>query len=121
MSNFQDGVARWLLVCLGRKIANDPIERNHRFLEESLELVQSLNCTCEEAHQLVDYVYSRPAGEPFQEMGGAPITLAALAQANGLVMQSCGEIELDRVWEKMKQVRMKQVVKPKFGPLAEGT
>lgn len=121
MSNYQDGVARWTLACFGRKIANDPVERNHRFLEEALELVQSLHCSRDEAHQLVDYVFSRPVGEPGQEMGGVMLTLAALAQANGLVMQGCGEVELDRVWSKIKQIRAKQAGKPTHGPLAEGT
>ena len=39
----------------------------HRFLEEALELVQACGATASEAHQLVDYVYGRPVGEPAQE------------------------------------------------------
>ncbi len=37
---FQPNVQPWLLSCFGEQIANDKIERNHRFLEEALELVQ---------------------------------------------------------------------------------
>lgn len=54
---FQERVGPWMLACFGEQISRDPVERNHRFLEEALELVQSLGCTASEAHQLVDYVY----------------------------------------------------------------
>ena len=80
---FQICVGLWIKACLGPLIAADVTERNHRFLEEALELVQSKGCTASEAHQLVDYVFSRPVGEPFQELGGVMVTLAALADAAG--------------------------------------
>src|ERR1700743_2608599 len=78
---FQDEVSSWLLACFGEQISNDITERNHRFLEEALELVQSTGCVASEAHQLVDYVFSRPIGEVNQELGGVMVTLAALCYA----------------------------------------
>ena len=60
---FQDSVKKWTWECFGEKIATDKLQRNHRFLEEALELVQACDCTREEAHMLVDYVYGRPVGE----------------------------------------------------------
>jgi hypothetical protein len=98
-------------------ITFDKQERNHRFLEEALETVQSLGCTCEEAHMLVDYVFGRPVGEPTQEVGGALVTLAALCVANGFSFENCGEIELARAWSKIDQIREKQKNKPKGSPL----
>ena len=77
-SDFQSRVAPWLGVCFTPEIAVSPTERNHRFLEEALELVQSTGCTRSEAHQLVDYVFGRVVGEPRQEVGGVQVTLAAL-------------------------------------------
>ena len=77
----QSRVLPWMLACFGPTIPFDKTERNHRFLEEALELVQSIGCTQSEAHQLVDYVYGRPAGEPSQEVGGVMVTLAALCIA----------------------------------------
>ena len=53
---FQERVEPWLLQCFGETIAADVVERNHRFLEEALELVQACGATQSEAHQLVDYV-----------------------------------------------------------------
>ncbi|MCK5020064.1 MAG: hypothetical protein KAS32_23625 [Candidatus Peribacteraceae bacterium] len=100
-------------------IAGDKEERNHRFLEEALELVQSCDCTRQEAHQLVDYVYGRPVGEKTQEVGGVMVTLAALCLAQELNMHEAGETELNRIWTKVEQIRAKQATKPKHSPLAE--
>lgn len=114
---FQQRVQPWLLACFGAEIAADRAERNHRFLEESLELVQSCGCTAIEAHQLVDYVYGRPVGEPAQETGGVMVTLAALCLANSLDMHQAGETELARIWTKVEAIRAKQAAKPKHSPL----
>lgn len=119
ISQFQQRVQPWMLACFGPMIAGDRKERNHRFLEESLELVQSTGCTASEAHQLVDYVYGRPVGEPAQEVGGVMVTLAALCLANELDMHECGETELARIWTKVEAIRAKQAAKPKHSPLPE--
>jgi hypothetical protein len=115
----QARVQPWLMACFGPEISADKTERNHRFLEEALELVQACGCTASEAHQLVDYVYGRDVGEPSQEAGGVMITLAALCLANGLDMHECGETELARIWTKVEQIRAKQAAKPKNSPLPE--
>lgn len=114
---FQAQVQPWLLACFGAAIASDKVERNHRFLEESLELVQACGCTKDDAHQLVDYVYGRPLGEPVQEVGGVMLTLAALCLAQALDMDEAAETELARVWGKVDQIRAKQAAKPLYGPL----
>lgn len=114
---FQQRVQPWLLACFGAEIAGDKQERNHRFLEEAVELVQANGCTASEAHQLVDYVFGRPVGEPAQEVGGVMVTLAALCLASGLDMHQAGEVELARIWGKVEQIRAKQAAKPKHSPL----
>ncbi|WP_232445105.1 hypothetical protein [Burkholderia ubonensis] len=114
---FQSRVQPWLLECFGAEIASDRAERNHRFLEEALELVQACGCTASEAHQLVDYTFSRPLGEPTQEIGGVMVTLAALCFANGLDMYAAAESELARVWTRIEQIRAKQAAKPRHSPL----
>lgn len=116
---FQSRVQPWMLECFGAEIAADRAERNHRFLEEALELVQACGCTASEAHQLVDYTFGRPVGEPAQEAGGVMVTLAALCLANSLDMHAAGETELARVWTKVEQIRAKQAAKPKHSPLPE--
>jgi hypothetical protein len=116
---FQDRVQPWMMECFGVEISADSIERNHRFLEESLELVQACGCTQSEAHQLVDYVFGRPIGEKEQEVGGVMVTLAALCLAQSVDMHKCGETELARVWTKVEQIRAKQAAKPKHSPLPQ--
>lgn len=116
-SGFQTRVQPWLIECFGEEIASNREERNHRFLEEALELVQACDTTADEAHALVDYVFGRPVGEPSQEVGGVMLTLAALCLANGFDMEASGATELDRVWNKIEQIRCKQAAKPEHSPL----
>ena len=115
--SFQSRVAPWMIACFGREIANDKMERNHRFLEEALELVQACGCTASEAHQLVDYVFGRPKGEIGQEVGGVMVTLAALCLAQAVSMGYEGDVELFRIWANVEKIRAKQASKPKHSPL----
>lgn len=117
--DFQSRVKPWLLECFGEAIAGDTEERNHRFLEESLELVQACGCTADEAHKLVDYVFTRPIGEKSQEVGGVHVTLAALCLAHGIDSNGAAETELARIKqpEMVERIREKQKRKPAMGPL----
>lgn len=116
---FQGRVKPWMMACFGEEISNDRMERNHRFLEESIELVQACGCTQSEAHQLVDYVFGRDQGDINQEVGGVMVTLAALCLANGYDMHAAGETELIRIWSLVEKIRAKQAAKPKHSPLPE--
>ena len=118
-ATFQERVHPWMMECFGEKISGDKTERNHRFLEEAIELVQANGCTQSEAHQLVNYVFNRDEGEINQEVGGVMVTLAALCLANGVDMHRAGELELERIWTMVDQIRAKQAAKPKHSPLAE--
>lgn len=119
ISGFQFRVDPWLTLCFGDTIKYDTKERNYRFGEEALELTQSLGMTKEEAHQLVEYVFNRPVGEPKQEVGGTMVTLAALCIASNIDMMLEGERELTRINqpEMVERIRTKNANKPKFGPL----
>lgn len=116
---FQASVADWILSTFGEEIAKSRDERNHRFLEEALELVQSLGATKQECHDLVDYVFNRAEGEPAQEVGGVVVCLAALCNAAGLDMLECSLAELDRIDDAliMDKIKQKHKGKPKFGRL----
>lgn len=114
---FQTRVHSWMMECFGEAISADKQERNHRFLEEALELVQACGATQSEAYQLVGYVYGRPVGEPSQEVGGVAVTLAALCSAQQIDMHQAGETELARIWTKVEKIRAKQAAKPKHSPL----
>ena len=110
--SFQGRVHEWMLKCFGPEISADTQERNYRFLEEALELVQSVGCSREDAHKLVDYVFDRPLGAPQQEVGGVMVTLAAFCTTHGISLEEAGEIELARVWTDIEKIRAKQAAKP---------
>lgn len=118
---FQGRVRAWMVNCFSMQVCRDTTERNHRFLEEALELVQSLGCTASEAHQLVDYVFGRPVGEPRQEVGGVRVTLSALCSAVDIWEDDAAERELARIEdpEVMEKIRAKQASKPKHSPLPQ--
>lgn len=116
---FQERVGQWIHACFGPVIAKDRKERNHRFLEESLELVQACGCSKQDVLMLVDYVYNRPLGSRHQEIGGVMTTLASLCLANDEDMGQCGEEELQRNWFNIEKIRAKQAGKPKDSALPQ--
>lgn len=113
--SFQARVQKWVRHCFGDQIASDKAERNRRFLEESVELVQSLGMTQAEVFAIVNYVFERPEGESFQEVGGVTVTLASLCEANQIPMGLAGETELERCWGKTERIREKQKAKVEQG------
>lgn len=117
--SFQQRVAPWMQDCFGPEISADKKERNYRFLEEALELVQAAGCTQAEADALVDYVYGRPQGDINQEAGGVMVTLAAHCLAHGIDMHAAGETELKRItaFEVIEKIRKKHKTKPQSSPL----
>lgn len=119
IAEFQLRVAAWCVECFGETTASDVVERNWRFLEEALELVQSLGGNAEDAHKLVDYVFGRDAGDPRQEVGGTMVTLAALVAANRLSMEDASFGELTRIEqpEIIEKIRRKHATKPHRSPL----
>lgn len=119
MRTFQRAVGDWVEKCFGHSRTDEPPIRANRFFEEAAELVQAAGMTRGEAHQLVDYVFDRPVGETFQEVGGVMITLAAFCEAFGIDLHDASRTELERVVKKIEAIRAKSAAKPKRGPLAE--
>ena len=109
--SFQARVKPWMLETFGQEISDDIQERGDRLLEEVLELLQAHDYDPTRVTTLVDYVYNRPVGEPFQEVGGVMVTLAAYCLAAGQDMHVAGDEELDRVWTKVEVIRAKQAAK----------
>jgi len=111
---FQYRVAPWMRACFGPEISNDRLERGDRALEEMLEMLQSGDYPRERVAALTEYVYSRPKGDPHQEVGGVMVTLAAYCLAHNLDMHAAGEDELARINtpETIAKIRAKQAAKP---------
>jgi hypothetical protein len=109
---FQRRVADWVVDTFGEKVATDKAERNFRFLEEALELVQACGATKDDVLKLVEYVFSRPVGELPQEVGGTVVTLAALCNGFDVRMEKCAWDELARNWLNQRKIRRKHFSKP---------
>ncbi|CDN93505.1 hypothetical protein [Agrobacterium tumefaciens] len=110
--SFQDGVAQWMLECFGPAVIADKTERADRFIEEALELVQSVGYPGERVLALLSYVYGRSIGEPAQEVGGTMVALAAFCISHDIDMDEASKTELARVWTKIEAIRAKQAAKP---------
>ena len=116
---FQMRLMACLKSCLGFKVLENKKFRKDRFLEEALELVQALEYTESEAHQMVRYVFNRPKGNPEQEVGGVATTLVCLCDVYGFDFIECAEKELASIYERMDAIRKKQAVKPVFTDITE--
>jgi glycyl-tRNA synthetase beta subunit len=89
-----------------------PQVRVLRFLEEALELAQSMGITKEKALEQVDYTFSRPVGEPTQEFGGTVFTLTNVGVALGLDLITEGHRSVDEATARIEQIRAKSKTKP---------
>ncbi len=117
--DFQDRVKDWMAACFLAEATTDLQERLHRFLEEALELAQASGGSREDAIALVDYVFSRPVGQPRLEAGGVMVTLAGLCSASGFDMIEAGEAELASNWERIDVIRAKRAKRPDNSPLPQ--
>lgn len=117
MSNFltvdaaQQETKDWCKETFGEEISNNVLERCLRFMEEGTELVQALDLPKEKALAIVEYVYGRPKGEPFQEVGGTSITLFALCNAVNINVGEAYSTEVDRCYDKQDEIRNKAMNK----------
>ncbi|KAA9369581.1 hypothetical protein [Ochrobactrum quorumnocens] len=119
LPSYQKRVQDWIEACFPADTARNSRERSHRFLEEALELCQSLDVSRNEVYALVDYVYSRPKGDAHLEAGAALLTLAALSNAKGIDLATAGESELARNWDRIDLIRAKFQTKPKGSALPQ--
>lgn len=118
-TTYQPRCMQWVRATFSQKPEAHGIEqRSYRFLEEALELAQSVGVNKQDALALVDYVYDRPTGKPAQEVGGTLMCLAALCEVLNIDMFEAGEVELKRAWQNSAAIRAKDENKPnQTGPL----
>ena len=88
-------VYEWVARCFGTE--DDGPERAKRVLEEAMELAQAEGLDEAFAVKLLDRVYARPPGEPYQEAGGLGMTLLAYCAAKGFDADGAERDELARV------------------------
>lgn len=97
----------------------DVTERCARFFEEANETCQAFGMTRHEAHQLVDYTYDRPIGEPAKEVGAAMLTLTSLCVVADLNLFGCAEADLEKLQrpETIARIRAKRSTRHGRWPL----
>lgn len=119
-SSFQSRVYVWLKMAFGDGIANDTLERNHRFLEESLELLQAKGACKDGVSKMVRTIYN-DRYDVFDGLFGlnkndiagmALISLANLCEASGVDMLANGEIELKSIEGNIGKIVSKHAMKP---------
>ena len=111
---FQARLNTWVVDAFGQENAENIVERNNRFLEEAIELVQSTGMSRRNVKKMVDYVFERDVGGVEQEVGGVMTTLAALCTATGVDMDEAKEKELARTILKTDRIKEKNLTKPTF-------
>lgn len=90
----------WSIRCFGKEHVFDKKVRAIRLAEEAVEYAQAREVPVEQMHLLIDTVYSRPVGEPAQELGGVFVTAVVSAIAEGRDPDTCFLEELRRVLAK---------------------
>ncbi len=89
-------VGEWARRCFG-DAAMTIDERIARFVEEAIELAQSVGFPAAGFERLIKYVYARPPGRIPQEIGGVGMTLLALCEVVELSADECEEVEFNRI------------------------
>jgi hypothetical protein len=111
----QEHVAAWVREALGEETASNVPERSLRTVEEAVELAQACGVSAESLHRLIDYVFSRPPGDPSQEIAGTMVTLYSTAAALNVDADEAFYAELARIRqpEVMERCRVRQAEKRK--------
>ena len=117
--SFQTRVDAWVRACFPPHVRDDRQDRTYRFLEEALELAQANGCSRHDAETLLSYVYSRPKGETILEVGAVALTLAGLCNASRIDLNQAADQELERNWNKIREIRGKHASRPANSPLPQ--
>lgn len=115
LQSYQKRINGFMIKCFTKDVIENVPERSLRFIEEAIELVQATGLNKEHITKIMDYVYSRPIGERFQEVGGVMVTLAALCTTLKLDIVQCSELEYDRIMKNIDNIRAKQEFKRQQG------
>lgn len=92
----QERAINWVRTTFGDVNATSR-ERALRFIEEAIELAQAENLSVEEVSAVLSHVYSKPAGNPSQEVGGVGVTLLGYCAVKSISADHEEAAELARV------------------------
>lgn len=93
----QERLNTWATRVFGLDHVQDPVVRGKRLVEEAVEFAQSVGVPEWAVSQIIGHVYSRPAGDHNQELGGVALTFFAACTSLGLNADTVALQELERV------------------------
>lgn len=76
----------WGLRCFGKEHMSNKPMRALRLAEECIEYTQTTGLPKDQLHKVVDTVYSRPVGNPLQELGGVMVCAAVCIKNEGTLL-----------------------------------
>lgn len=96
----QHHIFEWCAAAFGMDHATSTEQRGLRLVEEAAEAAQAAGCNPETLRKIIDYVYSRPAGELQQELGGVGLCVLAMAASARFSADIAENAECARVMAK---------------------
>lgn len=110
VDDYQRRVGEWCVDTFGEDIAHNRKERALRILEEAMELAQVEDLPMPQIFNLALRVWSRPKGDPGQEVAGIGVTLLAYCAAADIDFEKELELEILRIErpEVQEVIRRKQ-------------
>lgn len=106
MNALQNKIDFWVKRCFGFQSLRI---RSLRFLEESIELVQASDITYEDCLRILEQVYNKPKGDPFDEIGDVVLNLASLSSWYGEDIEKSGYSTLYKLFSSDDgEIRKKQ-------------
>lgn len=109
---------RWSQLVFGEHFDRiTPKIRSLRLLEEAIELAQAEGVTIDEVEIVADQVYSKPIGNPKQEVGGVIVCLTNYADTRGYNIEEEFYTEYCRILDPkiMERVRTRNLAGDKIG------
>jgi len=93
-------VVEWGAAAFGLDQITSVEQRGLRLIEKAIEAAQAAGCDSAMLHKMVDYVFARPSGDLYQELGGVSVCLLAMANAAGFSADDAEKLEIARILAK---------------------
>lgn len=100
LDELQVRLTTWARAAFGDAHVDSIPQRALRLLEEAIELAQAAGVDEQLAAKLVRFVYARPVGDLWQEIGGVGVTLLVLAESAHFGCERAIDKEAARVLSK---------------------
>jgi Tfp pilus assembly protein PilV len=100
LDGFQTRVATWLVRVFGVRMLFNKQARALRLVEEAVEYAQAEGVELQLVQDVAQLVYSRPAGDPYQELGGVGVTWLGACAACRASADVALDVELTRIESK---------------------